>query len=423
LALVWVAITGIVFVVFLALAADTARVYLAAHQLQNAADAAALAGVYRVRNDPLAGGEPAAHHAAVFTASNNRAGGGAAAGGKAVQLAANPGNATGGDVVIGVYNSAGDTFTPTLTQPNAVKVVARRTAGSPGGALPLVFAKLAGVHSSNVSRAAIATMGGPSIGAGLILLNRHVPGSAALTGTGNQIKINIPNGSVQINSDDVEAVDWTGHPTINAQGVFVGGNQQDLVGAGIVTGIVSINAPPVEDPLGSLPPPPKPAPANNAPGNPTTLNPGYYNNNFPTNRSVTLNPGIYWIDGGIDVNANRTITATPAGGVMLYLNTGGINLGGTSSLTINPPTSGPYAGVSIYQARGNTSPSTLQGTPGSTSTGTLYFPSAKVTIAGNPTSFGSQLIADTLHVQGNGQLNINYNGNFPIQGHKIWLVK
>lgn len=419
MALIWVALTGMIFIVLLALAADTARVYLAAHQLQNAADAAALAGVYRVRNDPRSNGEPEAHYAAVRTANNNRAGGGAAAGGGPVQLAGNLGNAAGGDVVIGVYSAASDTFTPTLTQPNAVKVVARRTAGSPGGALPLVFAKLAGVNSSNVSRTAIATIGGPSIGAGLILLNRRDPGTAALTGTGNQIKINIPNGSVQINSQDSGAVSWTGHPTINAQGVFVGGNQQSLVGAGIVTGIVSINAPPVEDPLGSLPPPAKPAPpvGNTA----SVLNQGYYNNNFPTNRSVTLNPGIYWIDGGINMTGNRTITATS--GVMIYLNTGSINLGGNSSLTINPPTTGQYAGISIYQARGNTTESTLQGNPGATSTGTLYFPSAKVTVAGNPTSIGSQLIADTLHVQGNGQLNINYNGNFPVQGHKIWLVK
>jgi Flp pilus assembly protein TadG len=417
MALVWVALAGICFVVFLALAADTARVYLAAHQLQNAADASALAGVYRVRHDAF-GGEPPAHRAAVTTALSNSAGGGAAAGGGAVLLAANLGNNASGDVVIGTYNAGNDSFTPGVTQPNAVKVTARRTAGSPGGALPLLFASLAGVNSSNVSRTAIATIGGPSIGAGLILLNRRDPGSAALTGTGNQIKINIPNGSVQINSQSDDAVSWTGHPTINAQAVFVGGNQQSLVGAGIVTGVVSINAPPVEDPLGSLPPPAKPgAPVGNTP---SVLNPGYYNN-FPTNRSVTLNPGIYWIDGGIDMTGNRTIDATA--GCLLFFNTGGIELGGNSGLTINPPTSGPYAGISIYQARGNASPSTLQGTPGSSSSGLFYFPSAKLTVAGNPTALASQVIADTLHVQGNGQLNVNYNGNFQIQGHKIWLVK
>src|SRR6478609_255814 len=64
MALVWVALVGIVFVVFLALAADTARVYLARHQLQNGADAAALAGVYRVRNDA-----PLAHDTARATAN------------------------------------------------------------------------------------------------------------------------------------------------------------------------------------------------------------------------------------------------------------------------------------------------------------------------------------------------------------------
>src|SRR5438105_4135941 len=90
MALVWVALVGIVFVVFFALAADTARVYAARHQLQNAADAAALAGVYRVRHDPGPGQTPPdAHDTAVATAFKNAVGGGADVGGGPVQLAPN----------------------------------------------------------------------------------------------------------------------------------------------------------------------------------------------------------------------------------------------------------------------------------------------------------------------------------------------
>jgi hypothetical protein len=405
MALVWVALVGFALILFVAIAGDTAHVYLCGNQLQNAADASALAGVWEVREEA-----PLAHNRAIAVAAENRAGQ------MTVQLASNAGNAAGGDVVIGVYDSGADTFTPTFTQPNAVQVVARRTSGSPAGPLPLIFGPMAGVTNSNVSRTAIAVIGGPSVEAGLILLNRHAPGTAALTGTGSNVKINIPNGAIQINSDHADGVSWTGHPTIVAEAMYIGSNQPDAEDL-LVGGELGVNSPPVEDPLGGLPPPPKPAPAN---PNANPLQPGYYNNNWP-NRSVTLSPGIYWIDGGINMSGNRTINATA--GVMLFFNTGSIRMGGNTGLTINPPTSGTYAGISIYQRRGNTAQAELQGTPGAVSTGTFYFPSARLEIAGNPTSFASQVIADTLHIQGNGQLNINYDGRNPVQGHRIWLAR
>src|SRR4051794_37925247 len=95
MALVWVALTGIVFIVFLALAADSARVYVARHQLQNGADAAALAGVYKVRNDPAD-----VYKAIKFTTDKNTVGGDPSVGGGNIQLAPNPANAGNGDIVI-----------------------------------------------------------------------------------------------------------------------------------------------------------------------------------------------------------------------------------------------------------------------------------------------------------------------------------
>jgi Flp pilus assembly protein TadG len=418
MALVWVSLVGIVFIAFLGLAADTARVYLARHQLQNAADAAALAGAYRVRHDALTGGEPAAHRAAVTTASNNRVGGHASVGGGPVQLAGNVANVASGDVVVGTYS--GGTFTPTLTSPNAVKVTARRTTGSPGGALPLLFAALAGVSSSDVSRSAIATIGGPSIDAGLILLNRHAASALHMNGSSGNIRV--LNAGVQVNSDSTSAVTGNGHPTITAQALFVAGNNPGA-GALLSGGVLSINAPPVQDPLAGLPTPAVPAaPVGNTS---SVINPGLYNNNFPTNRNVKLNPGLYYIRGGMTVNGNRTIDAraTAGQGVVLYFETGTIDMGGNSKLLINPPTSGPYAGVSIFQARGNTASPDFGGTNSDVSTGTFYFPNAAVRLHGNPGTFASQLIADTLQTNGNVDLNITYNGGFPIQGHKVWLVQ
>jgi Flp pilus assembly protein TadG len=429
MALIWVALVGMVFVVFLALAADTARVYLARHQLQNAADAAALAGVYRVRNDPLGNGEPAAHDAARRTASNNNVGGGAAAGGGTVQLAANLGNAANGDIVIGVYDFGSDSFSPGLASANAVQVTARRTAGSPGGSLPLLFAPVIQLFgggqagtASNVSRTATAVIGGPSIQAGLILLNRDDPNTLDLRGTGSvDPRILVTGGGVQVNSDNPNAVNWAGAPTIDATGLFTGSNQPG-VAALVPNGVVSPNAPPVPDPLGSLPPPPQPGAPTNPNPDPSTgrLKPGYYTkNDWPKNAAATLESGIYWIDGGIDTT--QDIDASR--GVLLFFNTGSLVMRGNAQLTVAPLTSGPYEGISIYQARGNTSTATIRGNETIASSGVFYMPSAQVIMWGTPQSACTQLIADKLDMRGTGQLTINYNGGNPILGHKIWLVR
>jgi Flp pilus assembly protein TadG len=428
--LIWVAIVGMVFIVFLALAADTARVYLARHQLQNGADAAALAGVYRVRNDPWPNGEPAAHRAAMDTAKDNRAGGGSQAGGAAIQLASNFGNNAGGDIVIGVYDSGSDTFTPTLSQPNAVQVTARRTADSPGGGLPLIFAPViqlfsgggqAGTHS-NVARTATAVIGGPSIDAGLILLNRHDPDVLDLRGTGSvDPRILVTGGGVQVNSDNLNGINWAGHPTIDATGLFIGSDQPGAA-ALVPNGIVSPNAPPVPDPLGGLPPPPQPAAPLNPNPDPATgrLKPGYYKkNDWPKNSDIVLQGGIYWIDGGLDTSQNIDATA----GCLLFFNTGSLVMRGNATLTIAPIQTGPYAGISIYQARGNTSQPTIRGSETQASSGVFYFPSAEVVMWGTPVSACTQLIADKLDMRGTGQLTINYNGGNPIPGHRIWLVR
>src|SRR5688572_17202630 len=133
MALVWFPIVGLVVIGLIALAGDSAYVYLVGHQLQNAADAAALAGAAKVKDS-----EEEAYAAATRLALANKAAG------ANVLLAPNPGNGAGGDIVLGFYDVEEDTFTPTLDNPNAVQVVARRTTGSPGGPLPLIFGQMAG---------------------------------------------------------------------------------------------------------------------------------------------------------------------------------------------------------------------------------------------------------------------------------------
>jgi hypothetical protein len=139
------------------------------------------------------------------------------------------------------------------------------------------------------------------------------------------------------------------------------------------------------------------------------------------NGNLKLAAGVYYIDGDVHVGGSTKIDASA--GVMIYLHTGGITMSGNSSITINPQSSGTYKGISFYQDRSNSSADTLQGTAGAFNSGVMYFPAAHVSVAGNPTSTASQLIADTLDVQGDSQLNITYDTGFPIPRHQSFLVQ
>ncbi len=402
IALIWVAILGMVLVGLAGLALDTGYVLVTAHQLQNAADAAALAGANSV---PFSTSQATAD-AVAMAASNNAAG-------AAVQL-----DAPAGDVIPGTYDRATATFSPGGSNPNAVKVTARRTTGSPGGPLNLIFAPMVGVTSSDVARQAIA-MNNP-LNAGVLLLNKTANPSLHLNGTGsNPAKINITNGAaLVVDSNNAKAIDWTGKPNINASSLYVVGNETSLSGSSVYSsGNLQLQSPVMPDPLAWLPPPPQGT--NQASATGPNLQPGYYPKGLP-NGNLKLAGGVYYIDGNVNIGGNTTIDASA--GVMIYLHTGGITMSGSSSIKINPPASGTYKGISFYQDRSNTSPDTLQGTPGASNSGVFYFPSAHLTIAGNPTSTASQLIADTLDIQGNTQLSISYDHGYPIPRHQSLLV-
>jgi hypothetical protein len=403
IALIWIAIVGMVLIGLAGLALDTGYVLWTAHQLQNAADAAALAGANSVAFDTAQSTADA-----VFTAAANKAAG------ASVQLDA------GSDVTIGSYDRAARSFSAGGSKPDAVKARARRTDGSPGGPLNLVFGPMFGISTSNVSREAIAVTS--PLRPGVILLNRTANPSLELKGTGSQgAKVKITgDGTLVINSNSNTALSWNGQASISAAGLYITGNDTAVrTGSIYPTGSLVLNSPPVTDPFAALPPPAQGINRNGSSG-PNIL-PGYYPNGLPKG-DLTLAAGVYYIDGGISLKGNETINATA--GVMIYLRTGGVSMGGNTSISISPPTSGTYKGISFYQDRSNSSPVTLQGTPGANNSGVLYFPASHVTLAGTPIGTGSQLIADTLEVQGNALANINYDNNaVSIPRHQSFLVR
>lgn len=408
IALVYVAITLVALLGLVGLASDTALVMLTGNHLQNAADASALAAVQLVRTD-----QDAARQLAVQIAQAN------SAASEPVQLALNAANAADGDVVVGYFDRDVQTFTPTTESPNAVRVVARRTEGSAGGPLPLVFAGMVGVENANVTRDAIAMIGGGT-GAGLITLNRTDPCSLLIRGNAT---LEVNNGDIQVNSNSNRAACTNGNPTVRTDLINIVGESNMRESS--VTGEIHEHQDYMPDPLAFLP-------EVNYVGWPNlgqintggTYPPGYYAGGITLNagHNVTLEPGIYVLDGeGLRTNGNATLIAH---NVMFFVvGSGVVHLNGTGQTVVTPPDSGTYEGVSIFTARDNTNDNLLNGTGLLDLQGTLYFPAAHVSVGGTGDGFGNQFIADTIEIFGTGVKTIVYDGRFPAVGNDVFLVE
>jgi len=421
IALIWVALMGIVFVGFVGLAIDTSFCLWAAHRLQIAADAAAMAGAQHVRVDVTA-----TQNAAITVALANTAAG------QPVQLAANSCNNPAGDIVVGVYNSQTQVFTPTLTSPNAVRVNARRTGSSLGGPLRLFFGPVFGINTVDITRSAVALSGGGGA-AGMIVLDSSAPSSLSVTGNAT---ITVTNGAIQVNSSNGGALRAIGNVTFAA-------TETNVVGNASTTGNVHFNgslnpgSSVVPDPLASLPTPTwNPASdkgsVNGVGNNTFNLQPGYYSGGISASGNTVINmaPGIYILGGaGINLTGNSVLNAQ---GVMLFITgTGSVNLTGNGLVTLTPPNpdvnhfpgADTYAGMTIFQDRANATTDAMTGNGNLNIQGTIYLSGARLTLVGNINTLGNQLIANQLRFVGNANVTIPYDGRNPLPGMKSWLVQ
>ena len=399
-AVVWVALLAVVLIGLGGLSLDWAYVTLTKCQLQAAADAAALAGVQK-----LSQGQTEVNNTAVNIASLNKA-----AKSPVIVVA-------GVDVLIGQFDTNTMQFTVTSTSPNAVKVVARRTCGSPGGPVNLLFGPAFGVAAAGASAQSIAMVQNGGGSAGMLVLDPSASGALNML---VNAKVNVQGGDIQVNSSDSQAVTVAEGGIVTANNVNIVGkyNFTDNGGTGspLHTGVCCMS-----DPLASVPPP---TVTNNLGGvslsgiQSKTISPGYYPDGISVsdNGSITLNPGIYNIGGnGLHISGNGAMIAN---GVMLYLSgIAGISLTGNGAVVLTPPTSATYpqyAGISVFQDRANTATDTLGGNANLQLDGAIYLPSAPTTLTGNGGTLGTQLIVNTAKISGNGNVKINFaNGTKP----------
>jgi hypothetical protein len=129
-----------------------------------------------------------------------------------------------------------------------------------------------------------------------------------------------------------------------------------------------------------------------------TINPGIYSQiKVSGNASLTMSagsggtPGIYIIEGGgFTVTGNASVSGQ---NVFIYNtssnypnsggNFGGITLSGNGTFALTAPSTGPYAGVAIFQSRANTRALSFSGNAVSGISGIIYAPNALLSFSGN----------------------------------------
>jgi hypothetical protein len=90
-----------------------------------------------------------------------------------------------------------------------------------------------------------------------------------------------------------------------------------------------------------------------------------------------------------------------------------INISGSGTLDLTPPTSGVYAGLSLSQNRTSTVPIVLSGSSATSIQGTFYAAAAQLNVSGSSgIILGSQYISYNLTVSGGATFQVDRgNGN------------
>jgi hypothetical protein len=187
------------------------------------------------------------------------------------------------------------------------------------------------------------------------------------------------------------------------------------------------------DPLAGLTAPSQPAASstasNTTPTSGTTLQPGYYSSGINLNSNVTVNlaPGLYYMNGSINVNSGATLKCTGCTGglgVTLYFVNGSLQPNSGSTVTLTAPstgstTNGDVANMLIWQSSTNSSGMDLDAGSSSYFNGIIYLPDATLTLnSASGTTINSGASATAVDVQ---SLMVDSSITFDLNGSQALL--
>lgn len=263
--------------------------------------------------------------------------------------------------------------------------------------------------SENLGATALAEVitGYPSC---MISLNGAVNGATTATGTSLSGHTDVTVTNCAIRSDS--AANISGDVTVTGEAIYAGGSIGINGGSATVSAALMPDAGQIQDPLASntalqtalATAKSASGPSISISGGSTTLEPGSYSGlSVQGNASVTLGPGIYYINGDVSFGGSATVT----GQGVTVVTTGTTSfLGGSTSL-LTAPTSedaggGAIAGVVL--ASTTTGSVTVGGSSGIPITGVVYVPNGTADFAGNANDGGTgcaMVVAETVTVVGN----------------------
>jgi Flp pilus assembly protein TadG len=286
------------------------------------------------------------------------------------------------------------------------------------------FMGLMGISSVSLAVQSVATTKDGTPGQFCVLaLNKTAPGALTLNGNA-AINITASQCTLQINSNNSQAVSLNGNTSVAS-------NNNCFVGGMVKVGNASISpAPqkcePVPDPFANyVKPTVGPCQYNNysASGKQTiTLQPGVYCGGMSFSGQVSVNfaPGLYVIKDGV-LNESGGTAFTGSGVTFFVTGQGsGVQMSGQADWHLTAATSGPLPGFVFFLDPSGPSglaatSSTLAGNAELYFEGVAYFPKQQLTITGNSevqaTAPYSAFIADTITINGNGQLVLNSDPN------------
>lgn len=245
----------------------------------------------------------------------------------------------------------------------------------------------------------------PGAQACVLALDPQASAAVSLQGSTN---VSMTNCVIAANSDASDAVSRGGSALVSAGCVSTVGGTSGLSSpsANLACGTPLEHQYASFDPLADVVPPPftlcLPVPN----GKTYTLSPGTYCDKTLSG-NITLDPGVYILRGtAIKPGGNGSLTGQ---GVTIFLMEGAqIYINANEKVNLSPPTSGPYAGITIFEDRGNTSALTLNGGANSMISGFVYAPDAPISYAGN-SDMSSQgdclrLVGKTVQMTGNSSV-------------------
>jgi hypothetical protein len=214
--------------------------------------------------------------------------------------------------------------------------------------------------------------------------------------------------TVMSDSNASNAINIQGSATLSAPCLYaVGGVYQGGALTSTTCTTPKTGQAPVGDPYQTYKPTTA-MPASCSNGNGANLSPGRYCGGLTWKNKVSLQPGIYWIDGG-SLTANANAVVTGSGVTFVFINNASVSFNGNATLTLSAPTSGHDAGMLFMGDASDVSNETFNGTAQSSMTGATHFPKAAVSYLGNFSGSNgcTQVVADTVQWSGNTTVNVD----------------